>query len=327
MYTGQHPTPSSTTGNLQALMTLHLQPSYAGCGHVNPRDAHFCGECGVPLQAERPCPTCGRMNPVGLKFCRGCGSRLSAQTSVALASDGQPFLSSPVKEVSPQTQRTRTTEPLSSSIPSIRHLTPCTVAQHSLFHCDGEYWTLVFQGTECRLKHNRGLQYLAHLLSNPHQEVHAIALVSGGNVVQDDSSNPQATDLLATGTRITDLGDAGDILDPQAKVAYKRRLQELHKELEEAREFNDLGRIEKLTAESEFLTRELTRAVGFGGRQRRAGSATERARANVTMAIKATLSKIIHHHPQLGKHLTCTIKTGTFCSYSPDPRVPVEWTI
>ena len=42
--------------------------------------------------------------------------------------------------------------------------------------------------------------------------------------------------------------------------------------------------------------REMARAVGLGGRDRRAGSAAERARLNVTRAIKSALQKISEHN-------------------------------
>jgi len=74
-----------------------------------------------------------------------------------------------------------------------------------------------------------------------------------------------------------------------------------------------------------MLTRELARAVGLGGRARRAGSMAERARLNVTRAIAAVLRKIAAQHPPLAEHLAGTIHLGTYCSYTPDPRHPVRW--
>jgi len=43
------------------------------CGHENPEDATFCGECGSSLRQELACSYCGRSNPPGTKFCHGCG--------------------------------------------------------------------------------------------------------------------------------------------------------------------------------------------------------------------------------------------------------------
>jgi len=31
------------------------------------------------------------------------------------------------------------------------------------------------------------------------------------------------------------------------------------------------------------------------------------------------------HSPALADHLDATIHTGSFCSYSPDPRAPITW--
>lgn len=121
------------------------------------------------------------------------------------------------------------------------------------------------------------------------------------------------------------LGDAGEMLDGQARAAYKQRVRDLQEELEEAREFNDIGRIEKLEDELEFLTQELAGAVGLGGRNRKAASVSERARVNVTRAIKAVIKKTGEQSESLGLYFATTIKTGNFCSYLPDPRFPVSW--
>jgi hypothetical protein len=87
------------------------------------------------------------------------------------------------------------------------------------------------------------------------------------------------------------------MLDAQAKAAYKRRTAELREQLQEARELNQLELADRLEDEIETLGRELSRAVGLGGRDRRAASASERARINVTRAIKIALDRIAEHNP------------------------------
>src|SRR5262245_4875507 len=72
-------------------------------------------------------------------------------------------------------------------------------------------------------------------------------------------------------------------------------------------------------------TQELARAVGLGGRARRAGAAAERARLNVSRAIAAVLRKLSAEHRGLGEHLAATIRTGAFCSYAVDAGAPVRW--
>jgi class 3 adenylate cyclase/tetratricopeptide (TPR) repeat protein len=47
------------------------------CGHENPADQKFCGECGTPL--ARTCQSCGTTNAPMMKFCGECGDALVAQ--------------------------------------------------------------------------------------------------------------------------------------------------------------------------------------------------------------------------------------------------------
>jgi hypothetical protein len=43
------------------------------------------------------------------------------------------------------------------------------------------------------------------------------------------------------------------------------------------------------------------------------------------LARKQAIRKIIANDPSLGRYLATTVKTGTFCSYVPDPRMVVSW--
>ena len=191
------------------------------------------------------------------------------------------------------------------------------------FAREGEYWTVSFHGSTSRLKDSKGLRYIAHLLRNPDTEIHVLDLatqVEGGqaSAVRGGESSGESLEAEA-------LGDAGNVLDEAAKAAYKRRLQDLQEELEEAQAFNDPERASRLEEERDALIQQLAGAVGLGGRDRKAASSAERARVSVTKTIKDALRKIAANDPALGSHLTSTLKTGTFCSYSPDPRVPTDW--
>lgn len=183
---------------------------------------------------------------------------------------------------------------------------------HSLRR-EGEVWTIRYEGGTFRLKDMKGLRYLAHLLAAPCREIHALDLV-----VADGAAAGRTTQR-------GDLGDAGTILDGRAKAEYRKRLDELVDLAEDARARGDVAAAAAAEQERDFLIRELAGALGLGGRDRRAGSAGERARVNVTRAIKSALRKLEQHSPSLGRHLASTVRTGTFCSYTPDPRVAVQW--
>jgi hypothetical protein len=79
----------------------------------------------------------------------------------------------------------------------------------------------------------------------------------------------------------------------------------------------DERRAEQARLEREALLRELTAAAGLGGRARRLGDNTERARKTVSSRIRDTINRIQRHHPDLGLHLDHTITTGTWCCYTP----------
>ena len=197
--------------------------------------------------------------------------------------------------------------------------TVASPAAATVFRREGDYWCVVFDGRTARLRDSRGLQYLARLLAEPGRELHALDLVAAGRAEPDPGANEP--------TLVADLGDAGEMLDRSARDAYRRRLSEIEEDVEEAKAMGDIPRAEQACAEREFLVRELARAVGLGGRERRVGSAAERGRSAVTRAIRQSLARIREHHPSLGEHLDRTIKTGTYCAYLPDPRLPVGWTL
>lgn len=192
-----------------------------------------------------------------------------------------------------------------------------------VFRCEGEFWTMVFQSEGSRLKNTKGLHYLARLLSEPSSEVHSLELIAG----LSDRPQPDSGKFLdaTTGRASVAFADGGAVLDPQAKAAYRDRIAELNGEIEEATAWGDLGRAERASEEREFILHELAAAVGLAGRDRKAASAAERARVSATRAIKSALKRIREHSPELGEHLDATVRTGTFCSYTPDPRVPIHW--
>ena len=97
-------------------------------------------------------------------------------------------------------------------------------------------------------------------------------------------------------------------------------------DIDQARALEDAAREAQAGAERDFLVRELARAVGLGGRDRRAASASERARSGVTRAIRQGIARIGEHDPQLGEHLDGAVRTGTSCAYVPDPSTGASWT-
>ena len=181
---------------------------------------------------------------------------------------------------------------------------PAAADRHDArFHSDGETWQLRWGHEQLTMRDAKGLRDLAYLLARPAIDVHVSELVG--------------VDTAMGG------GDLGEVLDRTAREAYRRRLSDLDADLAEAEAHNDRGRAERVRVERDFLVAELSAAVGLGGRIRRAGGGTERARKAVAGRIKQALDRIARDAPSLGRHLRNSVKTGTFCSYRPEGRV--DW--
>ena len=187
---------------------------------------------------------------------------------------------------------------------------------------EGEYWTIVFAGRELRTRDSKGMGYLAELLAHPGREVPVLALAGGSSAKKASAAEAHQAGLAIGGD-----GDIGPVLDAEAKRSYRDRLSELESELEQANRFNDPERAAQLRIERDAIIDELAAATGAGGRDRRTGSAAERARLNVTRAIRTAIARIADSDEPLGEHLSTAVHTGQVCVYRPDPNMPISWSV
>jgi tetratricopeptide (TPR) repeat protein len=197
----------------------------------------------------------------------------------------------------------------------------------AFFRKEGDYWRLGWEGSEFRLRDRVGLHHLATLVADPAREVLAVDLVraSGGRHGATNAAPVDVAMLTANLGPARPLTPADATPDVRAELAYRERLKELRGVLDEARRRNDLGRIAEAEAETDALTRELARGLGLHARGRDSRSPIERARISATRAIRVAIRLIQENDRALGRHLAVTVKTGTFCSYVPDPELTVAW--
>jgi tetratricopeptide (TPR) repeat protein len=192
----------------------------------------------------------------------------------------------------------------------------------SVFRADGDTRSVVYDGRRVVLRDLKGMRYLGRLLAEPGREFHALDLEAGERGVPAGPAPPVDPSSPLKGE-----GDLGAMLDPEAKQAYRRRLREIEEDIEDATTMGDTERVALAEADRDYIVGELSRAFGLGGRARKLGSTSERARASVTRAVRYALARVGEHHPALAEHLENTVHTGTYCSYQPDPRVPIHWTV
>ena len=162
-------------------------------------------------------------------------------------------------------------------------------------------WVMRFAGNTVRLPARKGFNDIALLLSRPMQEFHCSSLMD--------------LPVYAASEEY--------VMDDKAKKEYRQRIRELQEEIDEAEQMNDSGRSASLRETLDEIIEHLASATDIYGRTRKLGSVTEKTRSAVTWRIRNAIKKIDSAHPALGLHLSNSIKTGTFCSYSPEK--PIDW--
>jgi tetratricopeptide (TPR) repeat protein len=173
----------------------------------------------------------------------------------------------------------------------------------NVFRPDGDLWLVGMDGRTTRLRDSKGMRDLARLLARPGQEVHVLDLVADGPTVRSEA--------------------VGDDLDATARRQYQARLAAIEDELDDADHRGDPARSAQLETERDALLAELSRAYGLGGRARRRGDSSERARSTVTQRVRDAIGRIEASDAGLGTHLRRSVRTGTYCSYAPER--PTDW--
>jgi tetratricopeptide (TPR) repeat protein len=174
-------------------------------------------------------------------------------------------------------------------------------------------WVVTRERASFKLRDAKGMHYLAELLANPGVDRHVFDLVALTDPVDDDRRA---------------LGDAGPMLDAAAKAAYRRRIEGLRERIEDAEARGDQAGALRMQDELDAIARELARSVGLGGRDRRVASSAEKARLNVTRALRTAIEKIGEGDAAAAAALDAAIRTGLYCSYRVgDDDVKIAWKV
>lgn len=180
----------------------------------------------------------------------------------------------------------------------------------------GTAWQVECAGSIARVPDSKGLRYVAELVRCAGAERHVLDLV-------DCVEGPAPP----TGPRRRALGDAGPALDGRARAAYRARIEQLRAEADDALEAGLLETAEATQTELDRLVGQLAEAFGLGGRDRRAASAAERARLNVTRAIRAAIANLGSVLPGPAAVLDRRVRTGRYCAYQPADDDGVRWIV
>jgi hypothetical protein len=201
--------------------------------------------------------------------------------------------------------------------PASPHTMPPTDCATGELVRKGGIWTLTWHGRRTHLPDLKGVNDLAVLLRQPSTDVHVLDLYAA---VGGERRSKAARHEV--GGEEVGLGDA---VDARARAAYQQRIRDLHEDVETAQALGDSAREERSRDELDALVSHLAAAYGLGGRPRQVGDPVERARSAVAWRIRSAIRRITTADPALGRHLSASVRTGTWCRY--EPPEPAEWTV
>lgn len=165
----------------------------------------------------------------------------------------------------------------------------------NFFFREFDGWQISYEGQSFRISDAKGINDIARLLSAPGEQIHCSELM--GSIVKMRGEQ---------------------MIDEKAKKSYKAKLLSLQEDLSLAEVNNDYQRSAVLQKEYDDVLDMLSASLGLNGRTRKSDDPIEKVRSAVTWRIRNSIKKISQAHPSLGKHLSNSIKTGIFCSYSPE---------
>jgi len=175
---------------------------------------------------------------------------------------------------------------------------PDAAAPEATFRSAQGVRVIGFGGLAVQLSEVKGFDDLAVLFARAGEEVHCLEL----------AGRPAEA-------------EAAPLIDAAGRRQLRERARELQQELDDAEAEHDPGRVTRARAELDQLVEQLGKTLGLGGRTRKLGSPSERARSTVTWRIRSAIKKIASAHAQLGRHLENTVQTGTYCSYTPETSI------
>ncbi|MFS4445421.1 tetratricopeptide repeat protein [Maribacter sp. 2307UL18-2] len=171
----------------------------------------------------------------------------------------------------------------------------------NLFQKTGSLWEISYAFESKMIQDLKGLHDILTLLQRPEEEIHCSELI-GAAVVNEKGM---------------------ELIDQKAKRGYKRKILHLQEDIAEADALNNYEELAKLQDEYDSILEHLSKSTGLAGKSRKSSVQVDKARSAVTWRIRSSIKKLGEVHPALAKHLTTSIKTGTFCSYRPEN--PTDW--
>lgn len=171
----------------------------------------------------------------------------------------------------------------------------------NMFQRKGDLWEFSYANQTVMVQNLKGFSDIVLLMQRPEEEIHCSELI--GSVVVNEKGF--------------------ELIDQKAKKDYQKKILELQEDIGHAEKSNDYVNVARLQNEYDQILEHLSSSLGLAGKARKSATQIDKARSAVTWRIRNSIKKLEEYHPTLAKHLSLSIKTGTFCSYKPE--TPTDW--
>ena len=204
-----------------------------------------------------------------------------------------------------------------------------TIVEYKSSYCFirsvNDIWSISYNGKMISISDQKGIHYIKILLLKPREKftIQNLHLLVNPPPVGADVNlfefMPSEDESVSTGFSIGGLGNAGKAFDEKSKKQLKSHLSALDEQIEDAQKKGDEEKHSKLEGDRDKIISYLSSGQGKGGRTRILGSTDEKIRKSISNSINRAVKHISLYHPELGQHLKHSIRTGSTCSYIPDP--------
>jgi hypothetical protein len=181
------------------------------------------------------------------------------------------------------------------------------VAADNVFRCKGDFWEVAFDGSPVKhISNTKGMRYIHRLLWEPERVMSAVDLMAA-----EAGIDPR----LARGT-------SGEEIDDKGRLEMRRMYQGLLEDRAKAEKLGDETARAVVQKEITLTETELLRRLCKDGTARE-NSDAERVRKSVSNALRRGIEQVREQLPELWRHLSTSIQSGSDVQYLPAQEV--DW--
>ena len=192
-------------------------------------------------------------------------------------------------------------------------------ARYAFFE-ESPAWTIIFDGEAHRGLKGSGFRYLHFLVQNQREQYDT-------NFLNELDAKPENNRKFLGDEDLEEMiGDDIHIkTDEKAKRQFESRIKELRDNMSEAENNNDLGALEKASAEYELILDQLKKDFDRKGNPRIFKDDSLKIKSRITQAIQRAINKIKKYDPELAKHFNKALRPINSFHQCYNPDELIDW--